>query len=120
MYVVLIIVKLVLEVRVGPAYGLVRNAITHIPLDLAIVRLFDQSTNRLVMTRIANAEGKFFALPSSGTYMISVTKPGYAPFSRENVVINSGSDSVLQITADLMPLVPVAGERLASVKMGVI
>lgn len=108
MYVVLIIVKVMLEVRVRPAYGLVRDAITHVPLDLAVVRLFDQKTNRLIMTRVANSQGKFFALPPSGTYMITVTKPGYAPFSRDNVTIESAEDSVLQMTADLMPAAPQA------------
>lgn len=108
MYVVLIVIKVALEVRVRPAYGLVRDAITHIPLDLAVVRLFDQKTNRLVMTRVANSQGKFFALPPSGTYMIAVSKQGYAPFSRENVTIESAEDSVLQLTADLMPAAPQA------------
>lgn len=120
LYVVIIIVKVALEVHTGPAYGLVRNAVTHVPLDLAIVRLFDQKTNRLVMTRIANAEGKFFALPSSGTYMISVTKEGYAPFTRDHVVIDSGTNSLVQITADLMPLVPVAAQLHPNVKAGLI
>lgn len=106
LYVVLIIVKVALEVRVRPAYGLVRDAITHVPLDLAVVRLFDQKTNRLVMTRVANSQGKFFALPPSGTYMITITKSGYAPFSRDHVSIESAEDSVLQVTADLMPAAP--------------
>ena len=106
MYVVLIIIKVALEVRVRPAYGLVRDAITHVPLDLAVIRLFDQKTNRLILTRVANSQGKFFALPPSGTYMITVTKSGYAPFSRDNVNIESSEDSVLQMTADLMPAAP--------------
>ncbi len=106
MYVVLIGIKVALEVRVRPAYGLVRDAITHVPLDLAVVRLFDQKTNRLVMTRVANSQGKFFALPPSGMYMITITKSGYAPFSRDYVSIESAEDSVLQVTADLMPAAP--------------
>lgn len=118
MYIVLIIIKVVLEMRVRPAYGFVRDAITHMPLDLAVVRLFDQKTNRLIMTRVANSQGKFFALPPSGTYMITVTKPGYAPFTRDNVTIESAEDSVLQMTADLMPAAPQA--VFAGLKAGVI
>jgi hypothetical protein len=38
LYVLLVVVKIVLEVRMRPAYGLVRDAITHIPLELAVVR----------------------------------------------------------------------------------
>ena len=118
LYVVLIIIKVAMEVHVRPAYGLVRDAITHVPLDLAVVRLFDQTSKRLIMTRVANSQGKFFALPPSGTYMITVTKPGYAPFSRDNVVIQSEEDSVLQITADLMPSAPQFG--LASAQAAVL
>ncbi len=118
MYVVLIIIKVALEVRVRPAYGLVRDAITHVPLDLAVIRLFDQKTNRLILTRVANSQGKFFALPPSGTYMITVTKSGYAPFSRDNVTMESSEDSVLQMTADLMPAAPVGA--FAGLAAGVI
>lgn len=118
MYVVLIIIKVALEMRVRPAYGLVRDAITHVPLDLAVVRLFDQKTNRLVMTRVANSQGKFFALPPSGIYMITVIKSGYAPFTRDNVVIELTEDSVLQMTADLMPAAPQA--TFAGLMAGVI
>lgn len=113
LYVLLVIVKVALEVRVRPAYGLVRDAITHVPLDLAVVRLYEQGTNRLIMTRVTNAQGKFFALPPSGKYMVTVTKPGYATFSKENVVITSEQDSVLQITTDLMPVAPSGGLQAA-------
>ncbi|MEK7557309.1 MAG: carboxypeptidase regulatory-like domain-containing protein, partial [Patescibacteria group bacterium] len=109
LYVVLVIIKVVLEVRVRPAYGLVRDAITHVPLDLAVVRLYEGGTNRLVMTRVTNAQGKFFALPSAGTYTVTITKPGYAVFSKPNVEITSEQDSALQITADLMPVAPSGG-----------
>lgn len=109
LYVLLVIVKVAMEVRVRPAYGLVRDAITHVPLDLAVVRLFEQGTNRLIMTRVTNAQGKFFALPPSGKYTITATKPGYAVFTKENVNITSEQDSVLQITTDLMPVAPTGG-----------
>ncbi len=113
LYVVLVIVKVALEVRVRPAYGLVRDAITHVPLDLAVVRLFEQGTNRIVMTRVTNGQGKFFALPPSGTYTITVTKPGYGVFSKDKVAITGEQDSVLQMTADLMPIVPQGGLQAA-------
>ncbi len=109
MYIACIIARVVIEIRSRPAYGLVRDALTHAPLDLAVIRIFDQGTNRLVMTRVADSDGKFFALPPAGTYTISITKPGYGAFSREGIVIESGSSSIIAITADLMPLVPRGG-----------
>lgn len=108
LYVVLVVVKIATEVRVRPAYGQVRDAITHIPLDLAVVRLYEQKTNRLMMTRVANSQGKFFALPPTGTYIVTVSKPGYATFTKEDVVIESDRDTTLQMTADLMPVTPQA------------
>lgn len=115
LYVVLVILKVVLEVRVRPAYGLVRDAITHVPLDLAVVRLFESKTNRLVMTRVTNAQGKFFALPPAGRYTITITKPGYGVFSKANVEITAERDTALQLTADLMPIAPTGGLAAARV-----
>lgn len=109
LYVILVIVKVALEVRIRPAYGLVRDSITHIPVDLAVVRLFEQGTNRLIMTRVTDSRGRFFALPPSGTYTVTITKPGFAVFSRDNVTISGDQDSVLQMTADLMPVAPSGG-----------
>lgn len=109
LYVFLVIIKVALEVRVRPAYGFVRDSITHVPIDLAVVRLFEGGTNRLVMTRVTDSQGKFFALPPSGTYTITITKGGYAIFSKDQVRITSEHDSVLQMTADLMPVAPMTG-----------
>lgn len=113
LYVVLVIIKVALEIRVRPAYGLVRDAITHVPLDLAVVRLFESGTNRLIMTRVASAQGKFFALPPQGKYTITITRPGYAVFSKDNVAIAPDEDSTLQLTADLMPVAPSGGLTVA-------
>lgn len=106
LYVIMVIAKIVVELRAHPAYGFVRDAISHIPLDLGVVRLYEEGTNRLMMTRVTNTQGKFFALPAPGRYAITVTKPGYATFIKHNVEITSEHDATLQLTADLMPLMP--------------
>lgn len=108
-YVVLVMVKIAVEIRMRPAYGLVRDAITHIPLELAVVRLLEEGTNRLVMTRVTNNQGKFFALPPAGTYTITIAKSGYGTFTKEGVEITSEHDTTLQLTADLMPVAPQQG-----------
>ena len=82
------------------------DAITHVPLDLAVVRLYEQGTNRLVMTRVADNQGRFFALPPPGRYTVTVTKPGYASFARENIEITAAHDAKLQMKVDLMPVAP--------------
>jgi len=108
LYIILVLVKITLEIRVRPAYGVVRDAITHIPLELAVVRLFEGDTRRLVMTRVTNSQGKFFALPPAGTYTITVSKPGYATFTKSQIEIKSEHDTTLQMTASLMPIAPIA------------
>lgn len=113
LYVVLVITKIGLEIRVRPAYGLVRDAITHVPLDLAVVRLMTAADSRLIMTRVTNAQGKFFALPPPGKYTVTITKPGYAPFSKHDVDIKQAQDAALQITADLLPVIPQMGLQKA-------
>ena len=115
-YVGLVIVKIALEVQVRPAYGQVRDAITHIPLDLAVVRLFNQENNRLIMTRVTNTQGKFFALPPAGTYRVTIAKPGYAMFSKDDITIASEHDTTLQMTADLMPVAPRPAGGLAAAR----
>ncbi len=120
LYIGLIIAKIALEVRMRPAYGLVRDAITHVSLDLAVVRLLEQKTNRLVMTRVTNSQGKFFALPPAGVYRVTVTKPGYASFSRDDVEIKSEHDTTLQMTADLMPIAPQTTRGLVGARAAVL
>jgi len=108
-YIVMVIIKIGLEAKRCPSYGLVRDAITRVPIDLAVVRLYEQGTNRLILTRVTNGQGKFFALPPPGVYTVTVTKPGYATFTRENIEIAPERDSVLQMKADIMPVAPKLG-----------
>jgi hypothetical protein len=107
-YVFLIMIKLFLELRLQPSYGVVRDAITRVPLDLAVVRLYEHKTNRLVMTRVTDAKGKFFALPPAGLYRVTVMKSGYAAFVRDNVSVREKRDTILQLKIDLVPVAPQA------------
>jgi len=105
-YVALVLTKVAMDVRQTPSYGLVRDAISHVPLDLAVVRLYQEGTNKLVMTRATNAQGKFFALPPPGKYMMTVAKLGYATFTKHNVTIAKEQGTSIQMQTDLMPVIP--------------
>lgn len=107
LYIVVVAVRVAVGWQTRPAYGVVRDSITKAGLDLAVVRLFTADTNRLVMTRVTNSQGRFFALPPAGVYTVTVTKPGYSSFTKEKVSMGEGSGTTLQMTIDLMPLVPV-------------
>lgn len=104
LYVGLVVIKLILEVREQPSYGVVRDAITHLPMDLAVVRLYEEASSRLVMTRVTDGQGRFFALPPGGVYTLVVSKPGYVPFTREGVVIGGAEGGAVQLMAELVPL----------------
>jgi hypothetical protein len=108
-YVGLVLIKILLGVRLKASYGVVRDAITRIPLDLAVVRLYEHGTNRLVLTRVTDDQGRFFALPPPGTYNIVVAKPGYATFSKDEITVSDKHDTTLSIKANLMPIVPQGG-----------
>jgi len=70
-------------------YGVVYNAISKVPVDLATVRLYqvlesatqDQNlpfSERLVASRVTDKNGRYFFLAQPGKYRIRAMKPGFA------------------------------------------
>lgn len=55
-------------------FGIVYHAVTKVPVDLAVVRLYTADTNRLVKSAVTNAEGKYFFVVEPGQYRLSATK----------------------------------------------
>lgn len=55
------------------------------PLDLSIVRLFDENTGRLVTTQVSDSRGRFSLLVNQGVYTLTVSRDGFAPFEKKNV-----------------------------------
>ncbi len=59
-------------------WGVVYDAITKRPIDLAVVRLFNQDTGAQVQTRVTDKLGRYyFIVKKEGNYRIAVTKPEY-------------------------------------------
>ena len=58
-------------------WGTVYNALTKQPIDLAIVRIYRKSDNRLVQSRVTDKLGRFTIMAEPGDYYVSVTKPQY-------------------------------------------
>lgn len=73
--------------RKRKGYGVVYNGISKVPVDLAIVRLFQlpESTSvpgplpqgRLMQSRVTDKGGRYFFLAQPGLYRITVTKNGF-------------------------------------------
>ena len=58
-------------------WGNVFDSLTGHPVDLAVVRLYEKSTGKLVSTQVTDFDGRFHFLTSTGTYYIQVKKKGY-------------------------------------------
>ncbi|TSC56078.1 MAG: hypothetical protein G01um101418_446 [Parcubacteria group bacterium Gr01-1014_18] len=55
----------------------VLDSTTAEPIPLAIVRIYNHETQRLVLTKVTNYAGCFDCLIPPGTYSLEVTKEGY-------------------------------------------
>ncbi|MFA6322725.1 MAG: fibronectin type III domain-containing protein [Candidatus Buchananbacteria bacterium] len=58
-------------------WGTVYNSLTKQPIDLAIVRLYRQSDNRIIQSRVTDRLGRFLIMADPGEYYITVTKPNF-------------------------------------------
>ncbi len=59
-------------------WGIVYHSLSKMPVDLAIVRLYEKVTNRLVQTRVTDKEGRFAFFVQPGNYFIKVVKPNFS------------------------------------------
>jgi hypothetical protein len=75
----LIIALEILRGRKARPYGSVTDVFGH-PLDLAIVRIYHKSTNRLIETDVSDSQGRFKFLVNPGVYYLTATKPGFLDF----------------------------------------
>lgn len=58
-------------------WGVVYDARTKQPLEMAVVRLFDQEHHKLLETRVTPRSGRYSFLAEPGEYYLDVTKEGY-------------------------------------------
>ena len=68
---------LLFERKKRKAWGVVYNAFTKLPVDLAIVRLRDAASQRILGSRVTDREGRYSFIVGAGRYRLEVTKPGY-------------------------------------------
>ncbi len=61
--------------RKRKAFGVVYDAYTKLPIDLAIVRLYRLPDNKLVNTVVTDRQGRYVFLAQPGNYRIQVSKP---------------------------------------------
>lgn len=68
---------LLIRRRKRQSWGVVYNALSKQPIELAIVRLMKAGTAFALQTRITDAQGRFSFFVTPGSYTIQVQKPGF-------------------------------------------
>jgi len=63
-----------LGMRRRKKWGVIYNSLSKMPVDLAVVRLLDANTNKVVQSRVTDAQGRYVFLANPGTYRIVVEK----------------------------------------------
>lgn len=58
-------------------WGTVYNSLTKLPVDLAMVRLVDPETKRIIQSRVTDFNGRYILFADPGTYQIEVSKVGF-------------------------------------------
>lgn len=102
-------------------WGVVYDAITKNPIDLAIVRLIDGKTKKLIETQVTDKNGRFSFVPTPGEYSISVAKQEflfpskiiteiidgeYTNIYRQESISIKNTDEVIQLSIPLDQRVP--------------
>jgi len=58
-------------------WGIVYNSLDKKPIDLAMVRLIEESSGRVIRSRVTDKEGRFLFIADIGNYLIEVVKDGF-------------------------------------------
>lgn len=102
LYGVLLTFELLLSRMVRRAIGNVRDAIGKHPVNLAIVRLLDTVTKRVIATRVTSPRGSFLLLPPPGRYRLQVVHPVYVPYSSDPLRVGGGKTSSVRLAVELV------------------
>lgn len=82
---------LVFARRRRQGYGVIFDALTKRPVALAVVRLRQTDSGRVVQTKVTDQHGRYLFLVSPGTYTLEVIKTGY---THPTKLVRSTHDSV--------------------------
>ncbi len=69
---------LLLGYRKREKWGQVYNALSKLPVDLAVVRLLDAESNKVVQTKVTDKEGRYAFVVEPGKYKIEVQKANFS------------------------------------------
>jgi len=76
------------------SYGNVEREENHIPIDLALVRVLDPESRKLVRSVASNQRGRYTLLLPKGSYHQYAQKAGYNPSREKSIYLEHGINSV--------------------------
>ena len=72
---------LLLRIRKRKTWGTIYNAFTKQPVDLAVIRLVDATTNKIIRSQVTDIKGRYLLVADEGTYRLEVSRNGFSGFS---------------------------------------
>lgn len=94
-----------------PPWGTVLNAATYEPLNLAIVRLFDYDSNKLVETAVTDENGRFGFFVKPGRYYLTTDKENFhfpsknrSGYHGEIIEVRTKEEGIIKVNILLDPL----------------
>ncbi len=91
-YVSLDFLKIYLASHLVRPLAVVRDKKTQLPIDLAVVRIFDARKNWLLTTKVTDRKGRFAVLVVSGEYYLTCAKEGHKPYRSD--IIRVGRNTI--------------------------
>jgi PAS domain-containing protein len=95
----------------SPPWGIIYNSHTREPIKLAMVRLIDEKTQRVIDTEVSDPDGRFGFFVSPGSYYLSVMKDGFhfppkekQGYRGEVIQVSSHDEGALNFTVFMDPL----------------
>lgn len=76
-YVLLVLHRMFTYTPGQPAFGTVRDGVSHEPVEQAVVRIFSTKFNKLLETQITGPRGRYAFVVQPGAYYLLIKKPGY-------------------------------------------
>jgi hypothetical protein len=60
----------------------VYNSYSKLPVDLATIRLIEESTGKVLTSQVTDFHGRYFLTANVGQYRLEIIKPGFSGFSK--------------------------------------
>lgn len=77
MYMIAIVHRMFTYKPAAPAFGTIRDNVSHEPVEQVVARIFTTKFNKLLETQITGPHGRYAFVVHPGSYYLLIKKPGY-------------------------------------------